>query len=177
MGEYFRKLWDARAAAPPAFDLISMLSHSEATRDLQAREFIGTIALLIVGGNDTTRNSMTGGLMALVENPEQFELVRARRELIPSLVSETIRYQSPVLHMRRTARNDVELAGRRIAKGDKVVMWYISGNRDEEKIERADEFIVDRSKPRQHLSFGAGIHRCVGDRLAPPAPAITLWRI
>jgi cytochrome P450 len=157
MGEYFRKLWDARAGAAPTFDLISMLAHSEATRNLQSREFIGTIALLIVGGNDTTRNSMTGGLMALVENPEQFELVRAKRELIPSLVSETIRYQSPVLHMRRTARNDVELAGRRIAKGDKVVMWYISGNRDESKIDRADEFIVDRAKPRQHLAFGAGI--------------------
>ena len=133
MGEYFRKLWNARADAPPTFDLVSMLAHSPATRNLQTREFIGTIGLLIVGGNDTTRNSMTGGLMALVENPEQFELVRARRELIPNLVSETIRYQTPVLHMRRTARNDVELAGRRIAKGDKVVMWYISGNRDEDQ--------------------------------------------
>ena len=174
MGEYFRKLWDARAAAPPAFDLISMLSHSEATRNLQAREFIGTIALLIVGGNDTTRNSMTGGLMALVENPEQFEMVRARRELIPSLVSETIRFHSPVLHMRRTARADTELAGRKIAKGDKVVMWYISGNRDESKIDRADQFIIDRAKPRQHLAFGAGIHRCVGDRLAEQQIRI-LW--
>ena len=174
MGEYFRKLWDARAAARPAFDLISMLSHSEATRNLQARKFIGTIALLIVGGNDTTRNSMTGGLMALVENPEQFESVRARRELVPNLVSEIIRYHSPVLHMRRTARNDVELAGRRIAKGDKVVMWYISGNRDESKIDRADAFIVDRAKPRQHLAFGAGIHRCVGDRLAEQQIRI-LW--
>jgi cytochrome P450 len=174
MGEYFRKLWNARADAAPTFDLISMLAHSEATRNLQSREFIGTIALLIVGGNDTTRNSMSGGLMALVENPEAFELVRARRELIPSLVSETIRYHTPVLHMRRTARNDVELAGRRIAKGDKVVMWYISGNRDESKIERPDEFIVDRAKPRQHLAFGAGIHRCVGDRLAEQQIRI-LW--
>jgi cytochrome P450 len=174
MGEYFRKLWDARADAPPTFDLISMLAHSEATRNLQAREFIGTIALLIVGGNDTTRNSMTGGLMALVENPAQFELLRARRELVPSLVAETIRHHTPVLHMRRTARRDLELAGRSIAKGDKVVMWYISGNRDDDKIERADEFIVDRVKPRQHLSFGAGIHRCVGDRLAEQQLRI-LW--
>ena len=174
MGAYFRKLWDARAAAAPAFDLISMLSHSDATRNLQAREFVGTIALLIVGGNDTTRNSMTGGLMALVENPEQFELVRARRDLVPNLVSEIIRHHTPVLHMRRTARADVELAGRKIARGDKVVMWYISGNRDESKIERADEFIVDRAKPRQHLAFGAGIHRCVGDRLAEQQIRI-LW--
>jgi cytochrome P450 len=174
MGDYFRKLWDARADAAPTFDLISMLAHSDATRNLQPREFIGTIGLLIVGGNDTTRNSMSGGLMALVENPEQFELVRRRPELIPSLVSEIIRYQTPVLHMRRTARNDAELAGRRIAKGDKVVMWYISGNRDEDRIARADEFIVDRTKPRQHLSFGAGIHRCVGDRLAEQQLRI-LW--
>ena len=174
MGESFRKLWDARADAPPTFDLISMLAHSDATRNLAPREFIGTIGLLIVGGNDTTRNSMTAGLMALCENPEQFEKVRARCELIPNLVSEIIRYHTPVLHMRRTARNDVELAGRRISKGDKVVMWYISGNRDEDKIERADEFIIDRAKPRQHLAFGAGVHRCVGDRLAEQQLRI-LW--
>jgi cytochrome P450 len=173
MAEYFRRLWDARAGAPPAFDLISMLAHAEVTRNMPPREFIGTLGLLIVGGNDTTRNSMSGGLTALVENPEQLELVSSRRELIPSLVSEIIRYQTPVLHMRRTARNDVEFAGRRISKGDKVVMWYISGNRDEEKIDRADEFI-DRAKPRQHLSFGAGIHRCVGDRLAEQQLRI-LW--
>jgi cytochrome P450 len=174
MAEYFRRLWNARADAAPTFDLISMLAHSEATRHLEPHQFIGTMALLIVGGNDTTRNSMSAGLMALVENPDQFDLVRSRRELIPALVSETIRYHSPVLHMRRTARNDVELAGRKIARGDKVVMWYISGNRDEDKIERADEFIIDRAKPRQHLAFGAGIHRCVGDRLAEQQLRI-LW--
>ena len=154
--------------------MLSMLAHGPATRDMPLREFMGTLALLIVGGNDTTRNSMSGGLIALVENPEQFEIVRSSPELIPSLVSEIIRYQTPVLHMRRTAKREVELAGRRIAKGDKVVMWYISGNRDEDKIDRADQFIVDRAKPRQHLSFGAGIHRCVGDRLAEQQLRI-LW--
>jgi cytochrome P450 len=174
MGEYFRKLWNERLDAAPTFDLISMLAHSEATRNMDARQFIGNVALLIVGGNDTTRNSMSAALMALVDNPEQFELVRAHRELIPSLVSEIIRYHTPVLHMRRTARRDVELCGRQIAKGDKVVMWYISGNRDEDKIERADEFIIDRAKVRQHLAFGAGIHRCVGDRLAEQQLRI-LW--
>jgi cytochrome P450 len=166
MGEYFRKLWNARIDAPPAFDLISMMARSDATRNMEAPEFVGNVGFLIVGGNDTTRNSMSGGLLALCENPEQFEKVRARRELVPALVSEIIRWQTPVLHMRRTARRDTELFGRKIAKGDKVVMWYISGNRDDDKIERADEFVIDRARPRQHLAFGAGIHRCVGDRLA-----------
>jgi cytochrome P450 len=174
MGEYFRKLWNARIGAPPAFDLISMMAHSDATRNMQTPEFVGNVGLLIVGGNDTTRNSMSGGLLALCGNPAQFELVRSHPELIPNLVSEIIRYHTPVLHMRRTARRDAELCGRRIGKGDKVVMWYISGNRDEDKIERADEFIIDRPKVRQHLSFGAGIHRCVGDRLAEQQLRI-LW--
>jgi cytochrome P450 len=166
MGDAFKVLSRERAKAPPKLDLISMMAHSEGTRDLPEMEFVGNLALLIVGGNDTTRNSMSGGLLALSENPEQLAKMRANPALVASLVAETIRYQTPVIHMRRTATRDVELGGQHIRKGDKVVMWYVSGNRDESAIENADAFIVDRAKPRQHLSYGAGIHRCVGDRLA-----------
>jgi cytochrome P450 len=166
MGAYFKALWDERAKAPPKFDLISMMAHGPETRDMPEREFVGNLGLLIVGGNDTTRNSMSGGLLALSENPEQFAKLKANPALVPSLVAETIRYQTPVIHMRRTAARDAELAGRKIRAGDKVVMWYVSGNRDESMIEQPDSFIIDRARPRQHLSYGAGIHRCVGDRLA-----------
>lgn len=166
MAAYFAGLWEERANAEPSFDLVSMLAHSEATQDMPMPEFIGNIALLIVGGNDTTRNSMTGGVMALHDNPDENRKLRADPGLIPKLVPEIIRYQSPVIHMRRTARHDAELGGQNIAAGDKVVMWYVSGNLDETAIERADQFIVDRARARRHLSFGAGIHRCVGDRLA-----------
>ena len=166
MGAYFLELWKARAGQPPKLDLISMMAHSPATREMPSMEFIGNLALLIVGGNDTTRNSMSGGLLALSENPEQWAKLRANPALVPSLVAETIRYQTPVIHMRRTATRDVELGGKAIRRGDKVVMWYVSGNRDESAIDNPDAFIVDRAKPRQHLSYGAGIHRCVGDRLA-----------
>ncbi|MGE0421026.1 MAG: cytochrome P450 [Reyranellaceae bacterium] len=166
MAQYFAKLWNERINAPPRFDLISMLAHGEATRNMEPREFVGTLALLIVGGNDTTRNSMTGGLLALASHPGEWAKLRADPSLVPSLVAETIRYQTPVIHMRRTAREDTSLGGKTIRKGDKVVMWYVSGNRDDSAIERADEFIVDRARPRQHLAYGAGVHRCVGDRLA-----------
>lgn len=166
MAEIMGALWKERAAQPPKFDLISMMAHSEATQNLPLREFIGTFGLLIVGGNDTTRNSMTGGLMAMIEHPEEVAKVRADAALLPTLVSETIRYQTPVIHMRRTATRDTELAGKAIAKGDKVVMWYVSGNCDETAMEAPERFFVGRAKPRHHLAFGAGIHRCVGDRLA-----------
>jgi cytochrome P450 len=163
---YFVGLWNERVNAPPRSDLISMLAHSESTRNLQPKEFLGTLVLLIVGGNDTTRNSISGGLLALSRNPAEYQKLRDNPALIPSMVPEIIRYQSPIAHMRRTAIADAEIGGKRIRKGDKVIMWYKSGNRDADAIAEPDRFIIDRARPRQHLSFGFGIHRCVGNRLA-----------
>ena len=166
MAQTMAALWQERAQQPPKFDLISMMAHSEATRDMPTREFIGNFGLLIVGGNDTTRNSMTGGLMAVCQHPGELAKVKADRSLLPGFVSEVIRWQTPVIHMRRTATRDAELAGKAIRAGDKVVMWYVSGNRDETAVDDPESFRVGRPKARQHLAFGAGIHRCVGDRLA-----------
>ncbi len=165
-GDYFAELYRQRRDAAPKSDLLSMMAHSEATRDLDSQNFLGNIVLLIVGGNDTTRNSLSGGLYALNKFPDEYQKLRAHPELIDSMVPEIIRWQTPLAHMRRTAREDTELGGKAIKKGDKVVMWYVSGNRDEEIIEHADDFIIDRARPRTHLSFGFGIHRCVGIRLA-----------
>jgi cytochrome P450 len=162
----FQGLWHERAARPPGNDLISMLAHGEGTQNMPAHEFQGNVLLLIVGGNDTTRNSITGSVLALNQNPDQYQKLRNRPELVAGMVSETIRWQTPLAHMRRTAVQDVEFGGKLIRKGDKVVMWYLSGNRDERVIERPDEYIIDRPRPRQHMSFGYGIHRCVGNRLA-----------
>jgi cytochrome P450 len=145
-----------------------MLAHGEATRDLPSRplEFLGNIMLLIVGGNDTTRNSISGGVLALNQFPDQYAKLRADPGLIPQLVSEVIRWQTPVLHMRRTAKRDVEFGGKQIRAGDKIVMWYVSGNRDEAVIERPDELLIERQNVRHHVSFGFGVHRCMGNRLA-----------
>jgi cytochrome P450 len=164
--ETFQGLWHERAARPPGGDLISMLAHGEGTRNMPAYEYQGNIVLLIVGGNDTTRNSITGSVLALNQNPDQYQKLREQPELVPAMVSETIRWQTPLAHMRRTAVQDVTLGDKRIRTGDKVVMWYLSGNRDETIIERPDEYIIGRPRARQHLSFGSGIHRCVGSRLA-----------
>jgi len=159
-------LFEERRRAPPRFDLLSMLAHGPATREMPLREFMGNLALLIVGGNDTTRNSMSAGLMAMVQNPGELATLRADPKRIPSAVSEIIRWATPVIHMRRTASRDVELHGQRIREGDKVVMWYISGNRDDSAIDQPERFWIDRPRVRQHLAFGFGVHRCVGNRLA-----------
>ncbi len=164
--EYFTRLWNERVNSAPGNDLISMLAHGENTRNMQPMEFLGNLILLIVGGNDTTRNSISGGVLALNENPQEYAKLRANPDLIPNMVSEIIRWQTPLSYMSRTATTDTELDGQTIKAGDKVCMWYISGNRDESAIPQANEFLIDRPKARQHLSFGFGIHRCMGNRLA-----------
>ena len=163
---YFTKLWNERVNAPPRTDLVSMLAHAPATRGMDPMEYMGNLVLLIVGGNDTTRNSMTGGLLALHKFPQQWAKLRANPALVSSMVPEIVRWQTPLAYMSRTALADAELGGKQIKKGDKLAMWYLSGNRDEEAIDNPNEFIIDRARPRQHLSFGFGIHRCVGNRLA-----------
>jgi cytochrome P450 len=162
----FAQLWNERVNAEPRNDLISMMAHNDATRHMDPDNLMGNIILLIVGGNDTTRNTMTGSVLALHDNPDQYQKLRDNPALIETMVPEVIRWQTPLAHMRRTALADSELGGQTIRKGERVVMWYVSGNRDERVIENPDQFIIDRARPRSHLSFGFGIHRCVGMRLA-----------
>ena len=144
---YFTKLWNERVNAEPRNDLISMMAHSDATRHMDPDNLMGNIILLIVGGNDTTRNTMTGSVLALNENPDQYQKLRDNPALIDTMVPEVIRWQTPLAHMRRTALVDTELGGKTIKKGDRVVMWYVSGNRDEEVIENPNDFIIDRARP------------------------------
>jgi cytochrome P450 len=166
-GAYFRELWNAKVNRAPTPDLISMMIHSDAMSHMDHNEFMGNLILLIVGGNDTTRNTMSGLIYALDRFPDQRAKLEADPALIPNATSEIIRWQTPLAHMARTATADAELDGHQIRAGDKLVMWYISANRDESVFgDNADDFQVDRPNARRHLAFGHGIHRCVGARLA-----------
>jgi cytochrome P450 len=162
----FAELWNQRVNAPPKNDLISMLAHNPDTREMSLETYQGNVILLIVGGNDTTRNTISSSVYSLNKNPDQYAKLRANPDLILSMVSETIRWQTPLAHMARVATRDVEIGGKTIRAGERVAMWYISGNRDEDVIDRPNEFIIDRERPRQHMSFGFGVHRCVGNRVA-----------
>ena len=164
----FTEIWNERVGQDPTdkFDFISLMANSEAFQDMDPMEYLGNLILLIVGGNDTTRNSISGGVLALNQNPGEYKKLMADHSLIPNMVSEIIRYQTPLMHMRRVATKDTILGGQQIRKGDKVIMWYVSGNRDASKIDRPDEFIIDRNGARNHIAFGFGIHRCMGNRLA-----------
>ncbi len=163
---YFSQLWRGKVGKEPTPDLISMMLHSEAMAEMDDMEFLGNLILLIVGGNDTTRNSMSAYAWGL----EQFPDERARLEADPSLIGnatqEIIRWQTPLAHMRRTATQDTEIDGQKIREGDKLALWYLSANRDESVFPQADKIIVGRENARRHLAFGHGIHRCVGARLA-----------
>ncbi len=166
MAMKFFTLWQERLAAEPTPDLLSMMIHSNALSKMDQVEFIGNMALLIVGGNDTTRNSMSGLIDAITRWPEEWDKVLANPELAGNAASEVIRWQSPVAHMRRTVTEDHEFRGHQFKAGDKIGMWYVAANRDEEFFADGDRFIADRENARRHLSFGYGVHRCVGARLA-----------
>ncbi len=164
----FTGLWNERAQQSPEgkYDFITLMAHSQAFKDMDPMELLGNIILLIVGGNDTTRNSISGGVLMLNENPAQYEKLKADPSLIPNMVSEIIRFQTPLLHMRRTTTRDVVFGGKQMKAGDKVALWYVSANRDASHFDRPDEFLIDRKNARQHMSFGFGVHRCMGNRLA-----------
>ena len=162
---YFTQIWEDRKKNPTG-DFVSMLAHGEDTKDMEPLEFLGNLILLIVGGNDTTRNSMSGGVLAFNQFPEELEKLKNDHSLIPNAVAEIIRWQTPLAYMRRTANNDCVIGDKNIKAGDQLLMWYVSGNRDESVFERGEDLIIDRPNARNHLSFGFGIHRCMGNRLA-----------
>ncbi|MGK6324400.1 cytochrome P450 [Sphingomonas sp. DT-51] len=171
----FDKIWARRLRSPDGDDLLSLLARGEETRTMSKQELYGNILLLIVGGNDTTRNSISGSIVALGSFPAELEKLRRTPDLLSNLSPEIFRWQTPLAHMRRTATRDVTVGDKTISRGDKVVLWYLSANRDEAVFDRADEFIIDRANARRHLSFGYGVHRCIGARLAD-LQIRTLWQ-
>lgn len=163
---YFSELWEDRKKRGEGPDLVSMLVHGEATRHMGAADHLGNLLLLIVGGNDTTRNTMSGSVYALNQFPEEYEKLRANPELVRNFVPEVIRWQTPLSYMRRTATRDCELGGKSIQENDQLLLWYISGNRDEDVFEDGERLDIERANASHHLSFGYGVHFCMGSRLA-----------
>ncbi|WP_289009756.1 cytochrome P450 [uncultured Thermomonospora sp.] len=162
---FFREL-ERKRRAEPREDIVSALAHAEVNGEpLRRGQLDAYYLLLMVAGNETTRNLISGGVAALAAEPEQWRALKADPDLLPSAVEEMIRYVSPVLSMRRTATRDVELHGKTIKAGEKVVMWFCSGNRDERVFKDPDRFRFDRS-PNEHVGFGWGVHACLGAHLA-----------
>ncbi len=163
---YANQLAAARQAAAPDADLVSALVHAQVDGEKLTEMEIGCFFLLVsVAGNETTRNLISGGMLTLLEHPEEKARLLRDPSLVPSAVEEMLRWISPVMHFRRTATRDVELRGQTIKEGDKVVLYYISANRDEEVFPDAHRFDVGRT-PNDHLAFGAGEHFCLGASLA-----------
>jgi len=163
---YFEGLWEERRHNP-GHDLVSMLVHGEATSHMPTADHLGNLILLIVGGNDTTRNTMSGSVYGLNQFPDQYDKLSADPSLVANLVPEVIRWQTPLSYMRRTAVEDCEVGGKLIRKDDQVLLWYVSANRDEDVFgDNADVLDLDRTNADRHLSFGYGIHYCMGSRLA-----------
>jgi cytochrome P450 len=173
--EYFKRLKAERRDGPANLDLVTMLAQDAATRDQPDHEFLGNLMLLIVGGNDTTRNTMSGSVNAFNQFPDELARLRTDPGLLDNMISEVVRWQTPLAHMRRTAVADYEIGDRTIRKGDKVVMWYYSGNRDEAVFPDGDTFDITRRNARSTISFGFGIHRCLGMRLAEMQMRV-LWQ-
>ncbi|MGB3471711.1 MAG: cytochrome P450 [Erythrobacter sp.] len=167
MAAYFQQLWMKKAQEKePGNDLISMMIHSDAMNQMDPMEFMGNLVLLIVGGNDTTRNTMSGIIHSLDQFPDQRKKFEENPDLIPNAVQECLRYQTPLAHMRRTCTEDTEVFGQTIKKGDKVVLWYLGANREESVFPDPHKLDIERENARRHIAFGYGIHRCVGARLA-----------
>jgi len=162
---YFERLWELRRDQP-GDDLVSMLVHGEATSHLPPAAHLGNLLLLIVGGNDTTRNTMSGSVYGLNKFAAQYDKLIANPNLVPQMVPEIIRWQTPLSYMRRTATMDTEIRGKKIKKFDQLLMWYVSGNRDEDHFDDADSIDIERPNADRHVSFGYGVHFCMGSRLA-----------
>ena len=163
----YGKAMMARRRQQPEDDLLSVMANTTIDgAGLPQATLDGFFVLMVLAGNETTRNTIAGGMRALTEHPEQRAKLQADRSLIPNAVEEMLRYVSAIVYMRRTAANDTRIRDQKIAKNDKVVMWYGAANFDEEIFENPYEFDVCRANARDHLAFGIGQHFCIGSQLA-----------